>query len=573
MKGWYKLCAYVLTAILIVCGAVILFLRGVIPSLDNWSIIHETDGDYYIRIESGEITDDYLGQYISISTTRQHLDIYIDGEVILSSSDYGYSIDRPRAARYKIKITEELIGKEMQIVLSTPYPRENLLMKNSLSFERINEGFPILTYCVTAIFIFAGLATLVFAFIIGIRKEGSVNILLFALMKFLFAFNTIGGDAIGGYNIFEPILFHFISYISYFIYMFPVLVFIYITLTGRWKKCALAFIILTVSYAVAAVVSDAVRIIPLGLTNGGYNYVLALNMAVLTVMLALQPTVKPRFSIIARIHLVLWTVWGLSAVVRLLVFDMKLNVNVEYWLMYGFTLISLMFFGVFIHAGKISELQKREYIMSMRAENLMKNYEQLNQHLNEVNILKHGIKNHLTALHILLKDNRQDEAKAYLEKYTYEVDNIVQTAYHENYLVNAAVHDMLCRAKESGIQVILDLKASPGNIAEPDLISLLTNIADNALEACAKLPQERKRFIHLTITRRNPYLTITCENSKSGEILKINSEICSDKKEHGHGYGLKTIERIVNSYDGIMDIIYDEDTFTISLAVKDEQKK
>jgi hypothetical protein len=573
MKRWFRLCIYILTAILIVCGTVILFLRGVIPSPDNWRIIHETDGDYYIRIESGEITADHLGQYISIGTTRQHLNVYIDGEVILSSCNYGYSIEKPRAARYKIKITEELIGKEMQIVLSTPYPQENLLMKNSLSFERINEGFPILIYSVTAIFVFTGLAALIFAFIIGIRKEGSGNILLFALMKLLFAFNTIRGDAIGVYNIFEPRLLYFTSYISFFIYMLPMLVFIYITLTGKWKKCALGFIILTVSYAVAAVVLDLTRIIPLGLTNGGYNYVLALSVAVLTVMLALQPTAKTRFSIIARIHLVLWTAWGFSAAIRLLVFDMKVNVNIEYWLMYGFTLISLMFFGVFIHAGRINELQKREYIISMRAENLMKNYDQIILHLHEVNILKHGIKNHLTALHILLKDNRQDEAKAYLEKYTYEVDDIVQTAYHENYLINAVVHDMLCRAKESDIQVILDLKASPGNIAEPDLISLLTNIADNALEACAKLPQERKKFIHLTITRRNPYLTITCENSKSGEILKTNSEICSDKQERGHGYGLKTIEKIVNSYDGIMDITYDEDTFTISLAVKDERKK
>jgi hypothetical protein len=56
MTRWFRLCIYILTAILLVCGTVILFLRGAIPSPDDWSIIHKTDGDYYIRIESGEIT-------------------------------------------------------------------------------------------------------------------------------------------------------------------------------------------------------------------------------------------------------------------------------------------------------------------------------------------------------------------------------------------------------------------------------------------------------------------------------------------------------------------------------------
>lgn len=36
----------------------------------------------------------------------------------------------------------------------------------------------------------------------------------------------------------------------------------------------------------------------------------------------------------------------------------------------------------------------------------------------------------------------------------------------------------------------------------------------------------------------------------------------------GHDYGLWTIERIVNAYDGMMEINYDDHRFTITVALK-----
>jgi len=553
----------------IVCGSIMIFMRGVVPDAYGWSIVHETNGDLYIRIETGIITGDYLGQIVAINTTRQFLDVYIDGERILSSRDYGYT--EPIAARYGIRVTQEMIGGEMRIVFSTPDLRENMLMGNSLSFQRLNEGFLSLDYSITAVCIAAGIAALIFAFAFGIRSTSRGGIVLFALMNFALALNIIFGDTLIGLGALEPRSIYIASYTLHFIYMLPMLAFLMVTLTGLWKKFAFVLFISTALYPVAVFVLDAARIMPVGLSERGYNYVLALNMTILTVMLASQLAAKNRFSIIARINFVFWTVWGLSAVVRLLVFDMSIRVNVEYRLVYGFTLISLTFYGIYIFARNFNELQKREYAMSVKAETLMQNYEQLGAYFHEINLLKHEMRNHLSMLRIFLKDNRIEEAQNYLEKYSDEVDGITEAAYHENYIVNAVAHDVLHRGRIIAANVVLILKTSPLRISEPDLISLLANITDNALEACAKIPEGRERLILLTITRREPYLAVVCENSNPGGIVTDESgKFRSSKNETGHGFGLKAIERIAAVYDGMAEVTFNENRFTITVALKDK---
>jgi sensor histidine kinase regulating citrate/malate metabolism len=145
---------------------------------------------------------------------------------------------------------------------------------------------------------------------------------------------------------------------------------------------------------------------------------------------------------------------------------------------------------------------------------------------------------------------------------------------HEHYLINAVAHDLSLRARSLGIKTVLNLKASPLDISEPDLISLLTNITDNALEACAKLPEGQERFINFSITRRDPYLVIVCESSNPGGIVTdTDGEIRSSKNETGHGYGLKTIRRIAAVYDGMAEYSYDEKSFTITVALKDKQNE
>jgi sensor histidine kinase regulating citrate/malate metabolism len=209
-------------------------------------------------------------------------------------------------------------------------------------------------------------------------------------------------------------------------------------------------------------------------------------------------------------------------------------------------------------------------LLAIRNRQAAENYREIQEHLHQVGWLKHEIKNHISALRIYLKDGRYKEAETYLERYAGQAMPVAETVYHENFLLNAIVSVLRQKAEKLGVSLDLNLKAAPDHIADHDFYSLLSNMLDNALEACAAMPEGSERFIRLTITRREPYLNIRCENSKFGETVTIDDILRTTKTESGHGYGLRTIERIVNTYDGIMNIDYNENTFTVTAALKDQ---
>jgi signal transduction histidine kinase len=234
--------------------------------------------------------------------------------------------------------------------------------------------------------------------------------------------------------------------------------------------------------------------------------------------------------------------------------------------------VSLMVFILllwWLFASVRRAIKSEAQVLSLHKRLAQEGYDQIKAHLQEVGWIKHEIRNHLAALRTYMKDGRYADAENYLEKFAAEAGAVTDAVYHDHFLINAVLGSLLNSAKEFGIQVDLNLKAAPEYIADHDFYSLLTNILENAVEACTVIPEGSERFIRLSITHRAPYLIIRCENSRAGQIISTDGQIQSSKAESGHGFGLWTLRRIVDTYDGIMDISYGDFTFTITAALKD----
>jgi len=236
---------------------------------------------------------------------------------------------------------------------------------------------------------------------------------------------------------------------------------------------------------------------------------------------------------------------------------------------YFLLVLCVLLFSIWQFSNAYYRNLREGEVLAVQNKQAQESHERIMENFRQMRELKHEIKNHLTALEYYLKDGRHDEAKAYLARYISQVAPVTEMVYHSNFLINSVVGKYIHEAKELGIRVEMNLAAEPVRIIEPDLYSLFSNILSNAVEACALVPERGERFMKLTIMRREPYLNIICKNSKSAEISYVDDKVQSIKQGSGHGYGLRTIERIVKTYDGLMDINYDKETFTITIALKD----
>ena len=99
---------------------------------------------------------------------------------------------------------------------------------------------------------------------------------------------------------------------------------------------------------------------------------------------------------------------------------------------------------------------------------------------------------------------------------------------------------------------------------DTDVTAIFANIMDNAIEACEEV-QENK-FISIKISHFNNFVYIDLENSYSGKILKLDDRFLTTKKDH-MGYGMISIQRTLEKYNGYMNTEQTDKKFIINIVI------
>ena len=192
-----------------------------------------------------------------------------------------------------------------------------------------------------------------------------------------------------------------------------------------------------------------------------------------------------------------------------------------------------------------------------------------NQYENS-NILIHDIKRHLLSIKDLADENDCGGIEHYIDNLysEYEVKNIKKYSNHK--LVNAIINRYAKVFADSGITFDCDIRNIDFSfISDNDLTAILDNLLENALEA-SQGSKEKSVEILIFPTNVN-YIAINLNNSCTTAPIIRNGKLLTTKKESTfHGYGIKSMKRIANNYDGNISFYYDEveNNFKVKIVLK-----
>ena len=104
-----------------------------------------------------------------------------------------------------------------------------------------------------------------------------------------------------------------------------------------------------------------------------------------------------------------------------------------------------------------------------------------------------------------------------------------------------------------------------------DLCCLVGNILDNAVEACKKIPDEKKRIIDFSVKKASGGVALVdAWNYYEGELVKTDGEFGTTKADKTyHGFGLKSIKNVAEKYGGSVNTETDGGIFRISVVLFD----
>ncbi len=135
-----------------------------------------------------------------------------------------------------------------------------------------------------------------------------------------------------------------------------------------------------------------------------------------------------------------------------------------------------------------------------------------------------------------------------------------------NTIIAALLHHKQQRCIDSGINFSVKMHELPkSKIQEVELVSLLGNLLDNAIEAAEK---EQDPFVEISSATTNGVWVITVSNTKSADIDPLSSNMSTTKYDATyHGMGIKIIKQIVSKYDGIINFADTGNTFISTVTI------
>ncbi len=246
----------------------------------------------------------------------------------------------------------------------------------------------------------------------------------------------------------------------------------------------------------------------------------------------------------------------------------SLNKNIAaYWLFFA-AIILLIFFGMYFYT-EIKSKTELIQIIQIRSD-LMENDYELVRNAYETNAkLFHDLNNHINTIHQLLITCDYDEAIKYIEELKEPLNTLKTAVWSGNKVVDFILNSKKDQAEKMGIRFEINAEyPSHADIQSKDLVSILGNLLDNAIEACSQGSAQQDKWIKIILRNINNMLIIKIQNSLFNELHIENKSLKTTKNDTKlHGWGVKSVESTAEKYEGTVQYSFTESDFTIVVVL------
>lgn len=233
-------------------------------------------------------------------------------------------------------------------------------------------------------------------------------------------------------------------------------------------------------------------------------------------------------------------------------------------------LSNLLIYGVNQYSQKQNSKFMEMQLLLQKEYDLTQYYKMLHTQNENQRILIHDIKKHLNTIDILNSQGEQDKVGAYIRQLNLSSDLMEFSNLCDNKVLNTILSRYMQQCYNKHIDFHVDIRSGILDfISDADMSSLFCNILDNAIEAAEVVPDS---YIELSALKRpnTPFIVITSVNScrESPFSASDKSLLKTHKKDTArHGFGIKSIKRVVARYHGDIKMYYCDESATFHTII------
>ena len=293
------------------------------------------------------------------------------------------------------------------------------------------------------------------------------------------------------------------------------------------------------------------------------------KVALIIAYLLIRHFVKTKFRKDSIKHYLVLMVIGTFGVINLVKSTLS---NLTSRDMKGWIVFSIILFMavelVVMYERRQHELDMLHF-MQMKSQLVEENYKTLNKIYNTNSKTYHDFNNHITVLYQFLLNNEVNRALKYLDDLGTPIKTLIEKTWTSNEVIDVIINSKLEKMNEYGIHSNFNVEfPSNSDIQSQDICAILSNLLDNAIEACEKNKVASNKWINLTIRVINAMIVIKVENSMEVKpIIKNNNLLTSKADDKLHGWGIKIVKSAVEKYGGVIKYTVSEDKFRVVVTL------
>ena len=246
----------------------------------------------------------------------------------------------------------------------------------------------------------------------------------------------------------------------------------------------------------------------------------------------------------------------------------EMQANALYSISFGMVVMNVFVYylinDIVIRDAKLHEKE----MLELQVKNQIQMYRSVSENFDIQKRKSHEFKNQILCIEALLKDKKYDRAVDYVSKISkgfFKERNAINT---NQVVVNAILNTKYEEAINKHIVFVFKVNdLSNIKMEDEDLVVILANLLNNAIEACENCIG--KKVIKFKFMMEEQMIILSVKNTCNQMIIYHNNEIATTKmiNQDEHGVGIKNIIRIVEKYNGEYVIQNDEDQFYFSIII------
>lgn len=238
----------------------------------------------------------------------------------------------------------------------------------------------------------------------------------------------------------------------------------------------------------------------------------------------------------------------------------------------GFAVVYVLGFYYMVRLLEKESQMQRLRLLHEQTQNQMHLYQSMKKRYEQQRRFSHDYKNQLNCIQGMLESGQAKEAAEYISGLTGNFRYNEMCVNTEHAVVNVILNQKYQEASDKGIvMTIVSDNLSELTVSEEDIVTLLGNLLDNAIEACEELAENK--VIQFKMVLEDDQLVLSIRNPVKDAVQIKNNRIVTSKRDKSqHGIGLLNVDSVIRKNSGTSVLKCENGWFSFAAIIPLEEK-